>query len=86
MMFLASRSMSIIKTAPMKKLAGIDLVLSCPATILLRCGITRPTHPIVPQMHTEEAVRSVEQRMMTPLVTLRFTPSAFASLSPRDRC
>jgi hypothetical protein len=37
-------------------------------------------------MHTEEAVRSVEQRMMTPLVTLRFTPSAFASLSPRDRC
>ena len=48
------------------------------------CGITRPTHPIVPDRQTQLAVISVEQRINIPRVVRRLIPSDLASLSPSE--
>ena len=82
---LASVSITTIKMAPSKILTGIAFVLSGPVSILAKCGITSPTQPIVPLMHTADAVSKVAQMIIKFRTTVTETPSVFAYLSPSER-
>ena len=77
--------MTTIKIAPIKILAGITFVLSGPVSIRAKCGITSPIHPIVPLIHTADAVSNVAQIIIKFRTIVTETPSVFASLSPSER-
>ena len=55
----AIQSMIIMKEAPSAAETGIRRLLLLPTSILPICGMTSPTQPIVPEMHTELAVTKV---------------------------
>lgn len=52
------------KKAPKTMANGSKRWLLGPTSILEKCGITRPTQPIVPLMQTEQAVRTVAHRII----------------------
>src|SRR5699024_10320783 len=51
-------------------------------TILAKCGITKPTQPIIPLTDTQAAVIRVEAKTIIILVIFVFTPMLLASSSP----
>jgi hypothetical protein len=65
---LQSISIMSIKIPPDIIAIGNIFLLSEPIIIRAVWGITRPTHPIVPDRQTELAVIKVDERMNIPLV------------------
>ena len=59
-------STNIIKVPPKVIHRGIVLFASLPASNLTICGITNPIQDMVPQKHTEIAVRIVDITIINP--------------------
>ena len=78
-------SMMIKNPALSRVVSGKRSTLLLPTIIRPRCGMTSPIQPIVPLMHTADAVSTVEQMMATPRSKRRLTPKERASLSPKDK-
>ena len=70
-----SKSIITINAAPREMLTGISFWLLLPVSILPIWGITSPTQPMVPLMHTAAAV----QRVAPPIMRI----CAFLTSSPR---
>ena len=77
-------STSSMKMPPMRPAVGISFVLFGPTHIRAKCGMTRPTQPMVPEMHTELAVIRVAQAMAIFRMTLILAPRLLASVSPME--
>ena len=73
-----------IKMPPSNIEIGIALRFDDPTSILEKCGIIKPTQPIVPATHTEQAVNKVEHIIAIVLINLTFAPSVCASSIPKD--
>lgn len=74
-----------IKIPPKTIAIGSIFLLSEPIIIRAVCGMTRPTHPIVPDRQTELAVIKVEEIMNIPRVVCGLIPTDCASLSTSER-
>ena len=62
--------------------AGSSILWSGPTIILVMCGTTSPTHPIIPLILTLADVISVHAIMNISLSLFGFSPSDCASSSP----
>ena len=72
------------RIAPAIKHAGIRFLLSGPMTIRRRCGMIRPTKPIIPDTETQIAVMS--EALIRRIFRMRSvsTPSVLAVRIPND--
>ncbi len=72
------------KMAPEKKQAGISTRLSGPTMNRRRCGIIRPTKPIIPETETQIAVISEAAIRRILRVLSVSTPKVSAVRDPKD--
>src|SRR5574340_116397 len=68
--------------APSSALVGSNSRLSGPTRSRATCGITNPTHAIMPAILTVNALTNVALRMTTARITGTLTPKVSASSSP----
>ena len=79
----AMLSTSSRKAAPNRQDMGISLRQSLPTMRRLRCGITSPTQPIIPDTDTAAAVSTVDERITARRSRSVCTPMARASSGDR---
>lgn len=63
---------------------GRSFLKSEPIKNLPMWGTARPTHPIIPEIETEVAVRIVVNIIIKPFKNFGFSPREIASSSPSD--
>ena len=59
-------STNIVNVPPKVMHKGIVLLASLPASKRTICGITKPIQDMVPQKHTDMAVRTVDKTIINP--------------------
>ena len=74
-------STAVRNEAPRMIDAGTVFLASGPAIILAICGITSPTHPMIPLTATEDAVMRDAATIATALIAFVLTPRDSASSS-----
>jgi len=72
------------RMAPARAEAGTSLLLSDPTINRIRCGIIRPTNPMIPDTDTQTAVIIDAVTRSVILVLFGLIPSEDADRSPRD--
>ena len=63
---LDKTSTTIMNVPPKVMHRGMVLFASLPASNLTICGMTKPIQDMVPQKHTDIAVRTVDKTMIKP--------------------